>query len=119
MSVSAPLVQSLRYGENPHQKGALYGNWGMYYKQLQGKELSYNNILDFEAAVDILREFRETTACVVKHNNPSGVASDSSLKTAVTQAIECDPLSAFGGIVGLNENCDEHTAATIFENLQS
>ncbi|MBI4394963.1 MAG: bifunctional phosphoribosylaminoimidazolecarboxamide formyltransferase/IMP cyclohydrolase [Candidatus Omnitrophica bacterium] len=112
---------NLRYGENPHQRAALYRRVGapskFKFEQFHGKELSYNNILDFEAAVDILREFKEPAACVVKHNNPSGISADSKISAAIVQAIECDPLSAFGGIVGLNQTCDEHLAQLIFEKL--
>lgn len=111
----------LRYGENPHQRAALYrpvgGSGKFRFEQLQGKELSYNNILDFEAAVDILREFKEPAACVVKHNNPSGIAANPDILTALEQAIDCDPLSAFGGIVGLNQHCDERAAALVFQKL--
>ncbi|HLD56342.1 MAG TPA: bifunctional phosphoribosylaminoimidazolecarboxamide formyltransferase/IMP cyclohydrolase [Candidatus Omnitrophota bacterium] len=111
----------LRYGENPHQRAALYkpvgGSGKFHFEQLQGKELSYNNILDFEAAVDILREFKEPAACVVKHNNPSGVSTHSDISVALEQAIDCDPLSAFGGIVGLNQNCDERAAGLVFAKL--
>ncbi|MBI4373168.1 MAG: bifunctional phosphoribosylaminoimidazolecarboxamide formyltransferase/IMP cyclohydrolase, partial [Candidatus Omnitrophica bacterium] len=112
---------SLRYGENPHQRAAFYKRTGgtstFRFEQFHGKELSYNNILDFEAAMDILREFKEPAACVVKHNNPSGISADAQISAAIAQAIECDPLSAFGGIVGINQTCDEHLAQLIFEKL--
>lgn len=113
--------ETLRYGENPHQRAALYrregGELKFSFKQLHGKQLSYNNLLDFEAAVDVLREFKAPAACVVKHNNPCGVSENGELVLAVTQAIECDPLSAYGGIVGLNRDCDDETAKTILEKL--
>ncbi|MBI4000149.1 MAG: bifunctional phosphoribosylaminoimidazolecarboxamide formyltransferase/IMP cyclohydrolase, partial [Candidatus Omnitrophica bacterium] len=113
--------QVLRYGENPHQRAAFYKNIGgtskFRFEQFHGKELSYNNILDFEAAVDILREFKESAACVVKHNNPSGISADAKISTAIIQAIACDPLSAFGGIVAMNQTCDENLARLIFEKL--
>ena len=113
--------EELRYGENPHQRAALYERLGtpsrFSFEQIQGKTLSYNNILDFEAAADILREFQKPAACVVKHNNPCGIASDDNIAKAVAFAIDADPLSAFGGIVGLNQNCDEHLAKIIFEKL--
>jgi len=111
----------LRYGENPHQRAAFYKRTGepsrFSFEQFQGKELSYNNILDFESAVDILREFKEPAACVVKHNNPSGISADSKISIAVAQAIDGDPVSAFGGIVGINETCDAHLAQLVFEKL--
>ncbi|MBI4358345.1 MAG: bifunctional phosphoribosylaminoimidazolecarboxamide formyltransferase/IMP cyclohydrolase [Candidatus Omnitrophica bacterium] len=113
--------ENLRYGENPHQRAALYKQVGapsqFQFKQYQGKELSYNNILDFESAVDVLREFREPAACVVKHNNPSGIAADSKLSVALVYAVESDPLSAFGGIVGVNRICDGEIAKVAFEKL--
>ena len=113
--------QILRYGENPHQRAALYTRAGeatrFSFEQLQGKELSYNNILDMEAAIDILREFKEPVACVVKHNNPSGISADPKISVALAQAIEGDPLSAFGGIVGVNESCDDRLAQIAFEKL--
>jgi len=111
----------LRYGENPHQRAALYKQVGessrFSFEQFQGKELSYNNILDFESAVDILREFKEPAACVVKHNNPSGISADPKISVALAQAIAGDPVSAFGGIVGINETCDAHLAQLVFEKL--
>jgi phosphoribosylaminoimidazolecarboxamide formyltransferase/IMP cyclohydrolase len=114
-------AEALRYGENPHQRAALYKRTDeksrFSFEQIQGKALSYNNILDFEAAADVLREFQGPAACVVKHNNPCGIASDPNIAAAVGLAIDGDPLSAFGGIVGLNQNCDGHLAKLIFEKL--
>ncbi len=111
----------LRYGENPHQRAALYRRADkparFSFTQIQGKALSYNNILDFESAVDILREFKEPAVCVVKHSNPCGVASHDDLTVAAMRAIEGDPLSAFGGIVGINRPCDEALAKLVFEKL--
>ena len=113
--------ETLRYGENPHQRAALYRRRGeeprFSFEQLHGKELSYNNILDFEAAVETLREFREPAACVVKHTNPCGIAADRDLATAAARAIEADSLSAFGGIVGVNQTCDEKVAKTVLDQL--
>jgi len=112
--------QVLRYGENPHQRGALYRNLeklGLNFKVLHGKEISFNNLLDFEATLDVLSEFDRPTACVVKHTNPSGIAEDKNLTQAVERAIACDPMSAFGGIVGLNRLCDLKTAKKIYERL--
>ncbi len=113
--------QDLRYGENPHQRAALYvpalpgPHFG--FKQLHGKELSFNNLLDTEAVLDVLREFSEPAACVVKHNNPCGIGEDQNLAQAVEMAVDCDPLSAFGGIVGINRPCDPKTAETLLQKL--
>jgi len=104
---------SLRYGENPHQKGIFYGALPEVFDQLHGKELSYNNLVDAEAAVLLTDEFAEPTAVIVKHTNPCGVASRSSLKEAWTDALACDPVSAFGGIICLNRKVDLETAGEI------
>ncbi len=113
--------EALRYGENPHQRAALYkplsGKTGFNFKQFQGKELSYNNILDFESAVDVLREFKEPTACVVKHSNPCGIASAEKITDAANAAIDSDLLSAFGGIVGVNQICDLGLASVVLQKL--
>lgn len=113
--------EDLRYGENPHQRAALYvresGEPKFRFNQLHGKELSYNNYLDIEASIDVIREFERPVACVVKHNNPCGIAENEDLARALTLAIDCDPLSAFGGIVGLSRHCDEKTAKTLLEKL--
>ncbi len=123
-----PLKQRLRYGENPHQKAAWYSNqnagWGSA-KQLQGKELSTNNLLDLDAAICSLREFgygesgstpaRHFAAVVVKHTNPCGVATGDELSEAFNKALDGDRISAFGGIVALNKIVDSCTA----ENLAS
>jgi len=110
--------QDLRYGENPHQLAAFYSEGkkkeGLAaIKQLHGKELSFNNILDLQAAVDIVREFDLPAAVIIKHNNPAGVAQDKTLEAAFKKALACDALSAFGGIIGLNRPVDEKTAKTI------
>ncbi|OQA58337.1 MAG: Bifunctional purine biosynthesis protein PurH [Candidatus Omnitrophica bacterium ADurb.Bin277] len=114
-------TQDLRYGENPHQKAAFYSyatrKASAAWRQLHGKELSYNNLLDIEATLDVLAEFDAPAACVIKHNNPCGIASDDDLAEAVEGAIDSDPLSAFGGIVGLNRPCDVKTARKILEKL--
>lgn len=113
-------AQDLRYGENPHQRGALYRRVGkpkFDYHVLHGKELSFNNLLDFEATVDVLREFDSIAACVIKHTNPCGVAEGKDLPEALAKAIEGDPLSAFGGIIGVNRNCDLATAKKLYELL--
>ena len=113
-------IQDLRYGENPHQRGGWYLARGQKrpFEQLHGKELSYNNLLDIEAAVDILREFEEPAACVIKHNNPCGVAEGKNLSDALERAIECDLMSAFGGIIGLNRPCDAKAAQTAMDSLK-
>ncbi|MGB8314339.1 MAG: bifunctional phosphoribosylaminoimidazolecarboxamide formyltransferase/IMP cyclohydrolase [Aestuariivirga sp.] len=114
-------VQTLRYGENPHQTAALYSSPDLRKgvasaKQIQGKELSYNNINDTDAALDCLSEFRDEpeSACViVKHANPCGVAIGHSLLEAYSKALACDPVSAFGGILAFNRSLDEETAFEI------
>ncbi len=104
----------LRYGENPHQKAALYsdgsGKGIANGKQLQGKELSYNNIVDLQAAWDLAQEFDEVVCAIIKHTNPCGTAVASSLAEAYKRALECDPVSAFGGVIGVNRPIDKETA---------
>ena len=113
-------LQDLRYGENPHQAAAFYKDAATQeglsrLQQLQGKELSFNNILDLNAAVDIVREFDQPAAVIIKHNNPCGVAQDKTLDKAFVKAYKCDSLSAFGGIIGLNRPVDTKTAAAILK----
>jgi len=119
-----PLVklQDLRYGENPHQEAAFYReeplSWGIVsFQKLQGKELSFNNILDLEAAFQIASEFAEPAAVVIKHNTPSGVACDSRLSVAFRKAFQADAVAAYGGIVGLNKTVDDETAEALTENF--
>ncbi|MDD4299299.1 MAG: bifunctional phosphoribosylaminoimidazolecarboxamide formyltransferase/IMP cyclohydrolase [Methanomicrobium sp.] len=101
----------LRYGENPHQKAAVYGDSGIAGQiPLQGKAMSYNNYLDVDAAVGLLREFDETAAVIVKHNNPCGVALGKTLLEAYTKARDVDPVSAYGGIVALNRKVEADVA---------
>jgi phosphoribosylaminoimidazolecarboxamide formyltransferase / IMP cyclohydrolase len=117
------LVQGLRYGENPHQKAAFYRTTAevrepslITARKLQGKELSYNNLMDADATLDVVKEFagEEPFAVIVKHANPCGAAiSASSLADAFGRALECDPVSAFGGIIGVNRVMDEATARAI------
>src|SRR6201998_1247150 len=117
------LIQALRYGENPHQKAAFYRlpdkRPGVStLRQLQGKELSYNNINDTDAAFECVAEFdpRRTAACViVKHANPCGVAEGPDLVSAYRKAFACDPISPFGGIIALNRALDAHTARAVSE----
>ena len=104
----------LRYGENPHQKAALYsdgsGKGVANGKQLQGKELSYNNIVDLQAAWDLAQEFEEPVCAIIKHTNPCGTAVADTLAEAYKRALECDPVSAFGGVIGVNRPIDRDTA---------
>jgi phosphoribosylaminoimidazolecarboxamide formyltransferase/IMP cyclohydrolase len=101
---------NLRYGENPHQQGIFYGNPGEVFKQLHGKELSYNNLVDIDAAINLVSEFSEPCVAIIKHTNPCGVAIRSSLKEAYLAALACDPVSAFGGIIIANRKIDMETA---------
>ena len=111
----------LRYGENPHQKAALYalpataGANLVSARQLNGKELSYNNLLDLDAALAIVRSLPGPSAVVIKHNNPCGAATANDLATAMRNALDGDPVSAFGGIVGLNRQLDAATAEVLAE----
>jgi phosphoribosylaminoimidazolecarboxamide formyltransferase/IMP cyclohydrolase len=115
MTIHLQKVRDLRYGENPHQAGALYAGFGPHpgYVLLQGKELSYTNLLDLGAAIEIVIEFREPTAALVKHTNPCGVATGSSTADAYVRAREADALSAFGAAVALNRPIDAETARAI------
>lgn len=116
-------IQTLRYGENPHQSAALYAADGVSglsgqggiaaATQVQGKELSYNNIQDADAALDCVAEFSAPACVIVKHMNPCGVAESSSLHDAYTKAYACDTVSAFGGIVAFNRSVDKATAEEI------
>lgn len=115
-------VKDLRYGENPHQKAAFYRNLAesgavslIKAKQLHGKDLSFNNIMDLDAALDIVAEFDEPAACIIKHATPCGIALGKDLKSAFLDALDCDKSSAFGGIIGLNKAVDEKTAIAIVE----
>jgi phosphoribosylaminoimidazolecarboxamide formyltransferase/IMP cyclohydrolase len=101
----------LRYGENPHQKGIFYGDPGLIFEQLHGKEISYNNLLDIDAAITLIDEFEEITCAIMKHNNACGVASRPDLKAAWEAALACDPVSAYGGVAITNKAIDETVAA--------
>jgi len=107
-------VMDLRYGENPHQKAAMYsdgsGTGIANGRQLQGKELSYNNIVDLQAAWDLAQEFEETVCVIIKHTNPCGTATGASMREAYLRALEADPVSAFGGVIGLNRVVDGEAA---------
>jgi len=108
INLAAERVQLLRYGENPHQQAALYRWAGAApaFEQLQGKELSYNNIVDLEAAWAMPQEFAEPTVAIIKHTNPSGLASAASLLDAYRLAFACDPVSAYGSIIATNREVD-------------
>ncbi len=110
---SIPNGTALRYGENPHQKGVFYGNLDGFFDQLHGKALSYNNLLDVDAAVHIISEFEDTTFAILKHNNACGIASRDALKDAYIDALAGDPISAFGGILVCNAELDLETANQI------
>jgi phosphoribosylaminoimidazolecarboxamide formyltransferase/IMP cyclohydrolase len=117
---AAELVEETRYGENPHQKAAFYRTGDKRpgvatARQLQGKELSYNNYADTDAAFELVAEFAEPAVAIIKHANPCGVALGASLHDAWTRALACDPVSAFGGIVAVNRPLDAATAAAIAE----
>jgi phosphoribosylaminoimidazolecarboxamide formyltransferase/IMP cyclohydrolase len=103
----------LRYGENPHQKGIFYGDPSLIFDKLHGKEISYNNLLDLDAALGLIDEFSSTTFVVIKHNNACGVASREDPVTAWKDALACDPVSAYGGVIVTNVIIDEKTAAEI------
>jgi phosphoribosylaminoimidazolecarboxamide formyltransferase / IMP cyclohydrolase len=118
-------VQDLRYGENPHQKAAFYrevevnegalGSQVTRGKQLHGKDLSFNNIVDMDAAWSTANYFAETTVAIIKHTNPCGVARDKTLVEAYKKALACDPRSAYGGIVACNRRIDEETANEVIK----
>jgi phosphoribosylaminoimidazolecarboxamide formyltransferase/IMP cyclohydrolase len=114
-SLSLPLVAQLRYGENPHQTGALYGNWDEYFEKLHGKELSYNNILDITAASELIEEFSEASVAILKHTNPCGVGSDLNLREAWDKAFATDKQAPFGGIIITNRPLTESLAKAISE----
>jgi len=110
---------TLRYGENPHQAGSFSGNLEDIFEKIQGKELSYNNLLDVDSALYLLADFRENEGCtyvIVKHNNACGVATRESALNAWKDALSCDPVSAFGGIIATNKGIDE-TVATEMDKL--
>jgi phosphoribosylaminoimidazolecarboxamide formyltransferase/IMP cyclohydrolase len=107
INVSYPL----RYGENPHQKGIFFGEPGQIFDKLHGKEISYNNLLDIESALNLIDDFTETTVVIIKHNNACGAATRKSIPEAWTAALACDPVSAYGGIIAANRTVDENAAA--------
>ena len=116
LTLQLEKVQNLRYGENPHQEGAFYREFGIkepcvaHAKQLQGKEMSFNNYLDANSALELVKEYDGIAAVIIKHNNPCGVATASSLADAYRKARDCDPVSAFGGVIAFNHLVDLETA---------
>jgi phosphoribosylaminoimidazolecarboxamide formyltransferase/IMP cyclohydrolase len=114
-SLSLPLVTKLRYGENPHQNAALYGDFERHFEKLHGKELSFNNILDISAATSLIAEFSQPTVAILKHTNPCGVGSDVDLRKAWQKAFATDKQAPFGGIIVCNRAIDEPLAKTISE----
>jgi phosphoribosylaminoimidazolecarboxamide formyltransferase/IMP cyclohydrolase len=117
LRINLPLAQSLRYGENPHQRAALYADGSGLgiagARQLQGKELSFNNIVDLDACWELAQEFDEQAVIIVKHTNPCGAATGSSVLEAYLKALACDPVSAYGGVIGINHAVDGDAAAEI------
>src|SRR5271163_831753 len=111
------LLKTLRYGENPHQKAALYtdgsGRGVANAKQLQGKELSYNNIVDLDACWELVSDFDEPAVVIIKHTNPCGASTGATVVEAYRRALEADPVSAFGGVIGINREVDAAAASEI------
>ena len=105
--------KKLRYGENPHQRGIFFGNFEDMFDQLHGKEISYNNLLDIDAAVSLISDFDETSVAILKHNNACGMASRPTVKEAWEAALQADPVSAYGGIVIINRPVDKEAAELI------
>ena len=113
LDVRAPKLMDLRYGENPHQSAALYGRRGAGIAgatQLHGKELSYNNLVDLDACWQLVNEFDSPATAIIKHTNPCGCAEQATLVESYRKAFECDPVSAYGGVIGFNRTVDEETA---------
>ncbi len=117
LRLAYPLAMPLRYGENPHQRAALYsdqtGSGIAAANQLQGKELSYNNLVDLDACWDLVQEFDQPTVAIIKHTNPCGVAIGNSVVEAYRRALAADPISAFGGVIGINREVDAEAAEEI------
>ena len=110
-----PLEQRLRYGENPHQNAGLYGDFGSHFEKLQGKELSYNNILDIAAATSLISEFTRPTVAILKHTNPCGVGADPDLKAAWDKAFATDKQAPFGGVIICNRPLTSALARAVCE----
>jgi phosphoribosylaminoimidazolecarboxamide formyltransferase / IMP cyclohydrolase len=117
LRINLPLAQSLRYGENPHQRAALYADGSglgiANARQLQGKELSYNNIVDLDACWALAEEFSEPAVAIIKHTNPCGAATGATILEAYEKALAADPVSAFGGVIGINREVDTLAATAI------
>jgi phosphoribosylaminoimidazolecarboxamide formyltransferase/IMP cyclohydrolase len=117
LRINMPLAQSLRYGENPHQRAALYSDGSDLgvagATQLQGKELSFNNLVDLDACWELAQEFDEPAVIIVKHTNPCGTATGATILEAYQKALASDPVSAFGGVIGINRPVDAEAAAEI------
>jgi phosphoribosylaminoimidazolecarboxamide formyltransferase/IMP cyclohydrolase len=117
LRIAYPLAQALRYGENPHQRAALYADGSRTgiagVKQLQGKELSYNNLVDLDACWELAQEFDGPGVAIIKHTNPCGAATGASIIEAYQKALEADPVSAFGGVIGINREVDAAAAEEI------
>src|SRR5207302_11334863 len=114
-SLSLPLAMRLRYGKNPHQTAALYGDFEKYFEKFHGKELSFNNIVDISAATNLIAEFEEPTVGILKHTNPCGVGSDADLRKAWNKAFATDKQAPFGGIIVCNRPVNEPLAKVISE----
>jgi len=114
-SLSLPLVTRLRYGENPHQTAALYGDFDAHFEKLHGKELSFNNILDISAATNLIGEFEEPAVAILKHTNPCGVGTDNDLQAAWEKAFATDKQAPFGGVIVCNRPINEVLAKAIGE----
>jgi phosphoribosylaminoimidazolecarboxamide formyltransferase/IMP cyclohydrolase len=114
-SITLPIAARLRYGENPHQQAALYGDFDEHFQKLHGKDLSFNNILDISAATQLIGEFPEPTVAILKHTNPCGVGSDPDLKAAWDKAFATDKQAPFGGIIICNRTLTEPLARAISE----
>lgn len=112
---SVPGPKIMRYGENPHQQGVFYGDLSQLFNQLHGKELSYNNLVDVDAAVELIREFEEPTFAIIKHTNVCGIAQRATVKDSWDAALAGDPESAFGGVLISNQPIDKATADAISE----
>lgn len=115
LRLTANSSKSLRYGENPHQRGVFFGDFEKMFEQLQGKEISYNNLLDIDAAVNLIADYDDITFAILKHNNACGVASRPNLTDAWNDALAGDPISAFGGVLVTNAVIDKQTAEKINE----
>jgi phosphoribosylaminoimidazolecarboxamide formyltransferase/IMP cyclohydrolase len=115
--LESPLAQPLRYGENPHQRAALYGRFAHYFQQLHGKELSFNNILDLTAAANLIGEFADDppTLAILKHGNPCGVGQGKHLRDAWERAFATDDQAPFGGVIAVNQPLDPGSAEVIAE----